>query len=219
MTSGRSQENSFIVITWNPESNCSCRLKNHFLIPLKYIDVTRSTDTTLDVMLATSIHDYWNVDGDRELSDAWTGFTRFTVSSEKPPDGYTWSWRSLTRKQTTSRPDKLWPEMRKHMSNASKRQEKQKWATEKPELDNARKLRGIYFIDPTDEEFKEIMKNARRKLEVPMPAAMPCETSLSRSRREACRTIGGHKTKYACVVEADESMRKRMEGSLHKNRR
>ena len=40
-----------------------------------------------------------------------------------------------------------------------------------------RKLRGIYFIDRQHpEEFKEIMKNARRKLEVPMPAATPCTT-------------------------------------------
>ena len=30
MTSGRSQENSFIVITLYPESNCTCREKNHF---------------------------------------------------------------------------------------------------------------------------------------------------------------------------------------------
>ena len=37
-----------------------------FPIPLKYIDVTRTTDTTLDVMLEKSIDDYWNVDGDRE---------------------------------------------------------------------------------------------------------------------------------------------------------
>ena len=58
------------------------------------------------------------------------------------------------------------------MSDASKRKEKQKWAIEKPKLDNARKLRGIYYIDPDDGEFKDIMKNARRKLEVPKPAAM-----------------------------------------------
>ena len=63
----------------------------------------------------------------------------------------------------------------KHMSDASKRKEKQKWAVEKPRLDIARKLRGIYFIDPDDGEFKDIMKNARRKLEVTMPAAMPCK--------------------------------------------
>ena len=45
-----------------------------FLIPLTYIDVTRTTSTSLDVMLEKNIDDYWNVDGDREVSDTWTGF-------------------------------------------------------------------------------------------------------------------------------------------------
>ena len=48
-----------------------------FPIPLKYIDVTRTTNTSLDVMLEKHIDNYWNVDGERELSDAWTGFTGF----------------------------------------------------------------------------------------------------------------------------------------------
>ena len=69
------------------------------------------------------------------------------------------------------------------------------------------------MLVPNDEENKHTMKNARSKLEIPMPAAMPCKTSLCRSSRETCRTIGGHKTKYACVVEGDESMRFRMEGA------
>ena len=130
-----------------------------FSIPLKYIDATRTTDTTSDVMLEESIDDYWNVDGERELSGAWTGFTNFTILNEKPPYGYTWSEERLTSKKTTSRPDTLWPEMWKHIS------------IEKPKLDNARRLRGIYFIDPEDDECQETMKNARRKLEIPMPAA------------------------------------------------
>ena len=88
--------------------------------------------------------------------------------------------------------------MWKHMSDASKRKEKQKWTIEKPKLDNARRLRGIYFVDPDDEEFKHIMKNARRKLEVPMPAAMPCK--LQRKYRETCR-VDECKTKYACIAE------------------
>ena len=37
----------------------------------------------------------------------------------------------------------------------------------KPKLDNARRLRGVYFIDPEDKEFKETIKNARKKLETP----------------------------------------------------
>ena len=46
-----------------------------FPIPLKYIDVTRNTHTSLDVMLEKNIDDYWNVDGESELQDAWTSFT------------------------------------------------------------------------------------------------------------------------------------------------
>ena len=48
-----------------------------FLIPMKYIDVTRTTHPSLDVLLEKQIDCYWSVDGERELSDAWTGFTRF----------------------------------------------------------------------------------------------------------------------------------------------
>ena len=96
------------------------------------------------------IDDYWNIDGSRDLSDPWTGFTQFTVLEEKPPDGYMWSGERLTRKQLTSRPDHLWPELWKSMGKHAKLKEKQKWSEEKIHLDNARKLRGIYFIDPED---------------------------------------------------------------------
>ena len=102
------------------------------------------------------------------------------------------------------------------MSDASKRKEKQKWAIEKPMLDNAGKLRGIYIIDPADEEVKDIMKNARRKLEVPMSAAEPCRTRREKYR-ETCRLEKMRKKKNACIVKADESTRKRMEGSLHQD--
>ena len=81
----------------------------------------------------------------------------------------------LMKKQMTSRPEYLWPEIWKDMSEAVQRKEKQKWTVEKSMLDNARKLRCIYFIDPTDAEFKESIQNARRKQEDPMPAAMPCK--------------------------------------------
>ena len=36
---------------------------------------------------------------------------------------------------------------------------------ERPKLDNARKMKGIYCIDIDDEEYKELLKNARRQLE------------------------------------------------------
>ena len=135
-----------------------------FPIPLKYIDVTRTTHTSLGVLLEKHIDDHWNVDGERELSDAWTGFTRFILLTERPPDGCTWSGERLMRKQTTSRPDKRWPDMWKHMSVAARSKAKQMLAIEKPKLDDARQLSGIFFIEPDDEELTHTMKNARRKL-------------------------------------------------------
>ena len=107
-------------------------------------------------------------------------------------------------------------DLERYVWRVEKRSEKQKWTTKKPKLDNAGKLRGIYFIGPDDQEFKDIVKNARRKMEVPMPAAMPCKTQR-KMYRETCRVGKKCKTRYACTYEADESTRKCMEGSLHKN--
>ena len=59
-----------------------------FPIPLKYIDVTRTTHTNLDVKQEKRIDDYWNIDGSRDLSDYWTSFTQFTLLDEKAPDGF-----------------------------------------------------------------------------------------------------------------------------------
>ena len=130
-----------------------------FPIPRKYIDVTRTTNTTSDMMSEKQIEDYWNVDGDRELSDAWTGFTRFTFLNEKNT-GWIYMLRFETdKKQTTSRPDTVWPEMWKHMSDTSKRKEKQKWAIEKPKLDKCQKIAWYLLHCPDDAEFKRSMKN------------------------------------------------------------
>ena len=67
------------------------------------------------------IEDYWSVNGEKELSDAWTGFTRFILLNERPPDGHTWSGKRLTRKQNTSRPDDIWTDMWTGMSDAAKK--------------------------------------------------------------------------------------------------
>ena len=144
-----------------------------FPIPLKFIDVSRTSHTNLDVK--QRIDDCWNIGGSRDLCDPWTGFTRFTPLEEKPPDGYTWSGERLTRKQLTSRPDHLWPELWKSMGKHAKLKEKQKWSKEKLHLENARKLRGIYIIDPEDTEFEETIKNARKKLETSVALALPCK--------------------------------------------
>ena len=75
-----------------------------FPIPLKYFDVTRTTDTTLDVMQESRIDDYWNTGGARDLSNSWTGFIQFVSVKEKLPERYMWSGGELTKRQVTSRP-------------------------------------------------------------------------------------------------------------------
>ena len=129
-----------------------------FPIPLKYIDVSRTTHTNLDVKQEKRIDDYWNIDGSRDLSDPWTGFTQITLLEEKPPDGHMWSGWRLTKRQLTSRPDHLWPELWINLGRNAKLKEKQKWSNEKPKLDNARRLRRI-LIYPEDKEFKLLFTN------------------------------------------------------------
>ena len=185
-----------------------------FPIPLKYIDVSRTTHTNLDVKQERRIDDYWNIDGSRDFSDDWTGFTQFTLLEEKTPDGHMWSGERLTRKQLASRPDHLWPELWEKMGKNPKLKERQKWSHEKPQLDNARKLRGIYFIDPEDMELKETIKNARKKLETSVAPAMPCKISKNNQNCGNGDKSNKIKSKLACILEASESTRPRMGESL-----
>ena len=147
----------------NREAHSTRREEESFLIPLKYIDVTSVTHTTFDVLQESRIDDKWDIDGARDLSDSWTGFTQCTSLKEKPPDGYMWSGWRLTKRQATSRPDHLWLEIWRSMLRNSKNEREAKLAQVKDQsLENARRLRGIYFIEPGDEEFKDKIKNARK---------------------------------------------------------
>ena len=145
---------------------------------------------------------------------SWTGFTQFTLLEEKPPDGKMWVQGRLTKREVTSRPDHLWPELWIKLGTTAKLKERQKWFNEKPKLDNARRLQGIYFIDPEDKEFKETIENARKKLETPMAPAMPCKTSKNSQHGETRGKTNEFKSKLACILEASESTRLRMEESL-----
>ena len=76
-------------------------------------------------------------------------------------------------------------------------EKKQKWAIEKPKLDNARRLRGIYFIDPEDKEFKETIRNATKTLETPMAPAMICKTCKESKNGEIRSETNDLKFKFA----------------------
>ena len=175
-----------------------------FPLPLKYIDVTRTTHTNLDVKQEKRIDDYWNIDA--RLVRSLDRFSHNLLYWTKKLLTDICGLGRLKRKQLTSKPDHPWPELWKSMGKHAKLKEKQKWSEEKLHLENARKLRGIYFIDPEDTEFKETIKNARKKLETSVAPAMPCKIVKN------CGSGASNKiqTKLACILEADESTRMRM---------
>ena len=112
-----------------------------------------------------------------------------------------------------------------HVESSSQKKEERQWAIEAPKLDNARRLRGINFIDPEDEEYPETIRNAMKKLEVPIEAAMPCqmgtENRLHKLRETASENDESSKilkTKHPCIVEAHESTRNRFEHTRPRDR-
>ena len=87
-------------------------------------DVIRSTHTDLDVAQEKRIDDCWNVDGDRSLSDSWTGFTRFTLLNETLPKGHLCSGGGRTNKNSndiTSRSHVAWRLDKNWKSRSEKR--------------------------------------------------------------------------------------------------
>ena len=109
------------------------------------------------------------------------------------------------------------------MSKAAQKKEEQECSVVKAKLDNARRLRGICFIDPEDGEYKETTEQNTqgKKLEVPMEPTMPRKMGTkelpNRLRETASETRESNnikKTKHACNEEAHESTRKRRKSTL-----
>ena len=157
-------------------------------------------------------------------------------TEQKLPKGCMWSGERLTKIQATTRPDYVWPEtcMVWHAKSSSKKK-KSMGHLKKPKLDDGRvlhakslaekkKLRGIYFIDPENGEYDDTIKKRTEKLEIPMEAAVLCKMGTkkrsNKSRKTANETKESNniqKTKRACIVEAHESTRRRLESTLPRN--
>ena len=153
MTSGPSKGDFIYRRHTEPRVHLYVPKEESFPIPLKYIDATRTTQD-----------DYWNVDVDRHLKDSRAGCTKCTwfqlrnLQDICGPGGALHKFKQL--------PDLTFSGLRFGLAcqKAARKKEIQEWAIEKPKLDNARKLRGIYFIDPEDGEYKDTIKNAKEKV-------------------------------------------------------
>ena len=61
---------------------------------------------------------------------------------------------------------------------------------------------------------KKTIKNARKNLETPMAPAMPRKTCKKNKKGDCRSKTNDFKSKFACILEASESTRLRMEESL-----
>ena len=73
------------------------------------------------------------------------------------------------------------------------------------------------FGKPIRSSEKKPFKHARKKLEIPMEAPMPCKLRTYQYRRTCGESNEIRKSKHACIVEAHESTRKRLERTLPKH--
>ena len=153
--------------------------------PLKYVDVTRKTSTTLLSPSERSIQDYWNVPyresaggdskpPDRSLSEHWTGQTSFILLRPPPPEGREWVLGRLVKKQKSQRPPTMWPEFWCTLSPKQKDAARAEWIKEKPRLEEAQAARGFKHVPAEDEEYVKLINDARLRLAPHEAPAMPC---------------------------------------------
>ena len=178
----------------------------------RWCDVSRATHTNLDVEQERRIDDYWIFDESRDLSDSWTEVSHNLLCWKRKLQ------TDLCGSGGDKRENSWHPGQIIYVQNSG-RKWKRSWRRSKSGhmkssiLITSRKLRGIYFIDPEDKEFHEIIKNARKKLETPVARAMPCKIIKS-NKNCASGASNKIKTKLACILEAGESTSLRMGESL-----
>ena len=124
-----------------------------------------------------------------------------------------------TKIQVTTGPEDLQPEVWAQFGKAAQRKEKQEWAFEKRKLDTARRLSGIYFIDPEDGAYKET-KTARKSWKFQWRRQCFAKrtrkhSSFQETEAKSCMHRGGswvHETTFG-MISAERSRR------LHRRQR
>ena len=128
------------------------------------MDVTRATNTSLDVMLeklSTFIGLLMEIESCQIRGQASLGSRNWMKNHRMDIHG---PGRETDKKRNDIQTRlSVARNLERHVRSVEAKK-KRKWALEKKKLDNARKLRGIYLIDPADEEFKDILKNACEKV-------------------------------------------------------
>ena len=102
------------------------RLKLHdpengtLLIPLKYVDVMRLTQTSTNNVSELLINDMWTEAKGVHLSEEWSATARFQILRTRLLEGHSLVNGRLTQVHKTTRPDSFWPEAWTHLSKKHK---------------------------------------------------------------------------------------------------
>ena len=81
-----------------------------------------------------SINDIWTEAKGVNLSEEWSGTTRFWILRTRLPEGYKWVDGRPTKIQNTTRPDRIWPEAWTQLPKEQKRTFFAEWAEENSKL-------------------------------------------------------------------------------------
>ena len=144
-TSCQLPETTFTVITLNQESNFTCREKSnsHF-----HFDVLTWPGPQVRLWM-WCWEAAWIIVGTLKETKIHRMRGRASHNSQywmkKRPDGFSWPGERLTKKQTTSRPDHLWPEMWKKTVRCSGTKRKTKVGYRETKARHCKKAESNYF--------------------------------------------------------------------------
>ena len=176
----------------------------------------------MDLLQEQRVDDCLNVDANRSLSDSWKGFTKFTLMKEKPPKGNMCRRRRLTQIQATTRPENLWSEVwsknwekpirRKRSKNGQTRSQSSSMFEDwEAFISSIQKMVKIKKPSKTQERRWKFQWRrqclAKRNKEA---------LGFGRLKRRVIESNNIPETTHACIVEAHESTRKRLESYLPK---
>ena len=178
---------------WTSSSNSTCRREETFPFPLKYMDVTRSVHTDLDVMQEKRIDDYWHVDSSKLCQSLGEDSQNSLHWKKSPPEGYMWSGRRPTKIQATPRPEKVWLEAWTKIGKAAQNREMQEWAKEKQSSTMLGDWEGFTLSILTTKNTKKFTNMRGDKLERHMVPAVPCTGQPSIAKANAKPKIGNEK--------------------------
>ena len=97
-------------------------MMHHSRFPVRSVDVMRHTERHTDNVSESTINDLWTEAKSLNLSEVWTGTTRFQILRARLPEGYKReSGKPTKSKKTTTRPDNILPEAWTQLSQETKR--------------------------------------------------------------------------------------------------